>query len=203
VKPFLATGHGRSGTLWTAQFFSGIGVPTEHEEQFNATSPGQLDVSEVSWLAVPYLTSLPPKTRVLRVVRDPYASVISGMQMDFQRRKQGTVFDRFLARHRPDIVEADDKLTRIIRWVALWDAPIDNYAHRVIRPDIDRIDQLGEAVEYATGLAPMAGRIARVCHQLGNTVNTKQRSVEITRNDIDNHPEGWRIKRRSERFGYA
>lgn len=125
------------------------------------------------------------------------------MQMQFQRQRRGTGFDQFLAHHRPDIVDAPDKLTRIIRWAALWDAPVDNHPHAVIRPDADRIDRLGEIIDYATDETMNQRTVAAACRRLGNDVNTKRRSVELSRSDIDAHPEGWRIKRRAERFGYA
>lgn len=125
------------------------------------------------------------------------------MQMDFQRRKHGTAFDQFLTAHRPDIVEPEDKLSRIIRWVAKWDEPMDNVPHAVIRPDIDPLDRLGEVFEYATGNYLSQGRVASVCRELGNQVNTKQATVTIGREEIDAHPEGWRIRKRAERFGYA
>lgn len=200
---FLGTGCGRSGTLWTAQFFTGLGFNTLHERQFGPQRQRKFLESEVSWLAMPFLSDLPEKTRLLRVVRDPYAAVISGMQMEFQQRKCGTEFDRFLMLHRPDIVEPHDKLGRIIRWVSMWDAPMDALPHRVIRPDTDPLDRLGELVEYATGEIVSHTRVVRVCAELGDRVNTKTRTVSITREDIDAHPEGWRIKQRAKRFGYV
>lgn len=200
---FLGTGCGRSGTLWTARFFTELGFPALHERQFSPTRQLPFKASEVSWLAVPFLDTLPVSTRLLRIVRDPYAAVISGMQMEFQRHKRGTEFDRFLATHRPDIVEPEDKLTRIIRWVALWDMHMDSTPHMVVRPDIDPLDRLGEVFEYATGVWVAHGRIARVCADLGKQINTKQTTVTIGREEIDAHPEGWRIRKRAERFGYV
>lgn len=174
-----------------------------HEQQFGPERQRKLTASEVSWLAVPYLADLPPGTKLIRVIRDPYAVVMSGMQMDFQNRRRGSVFDQFLAEHRPDIVDAPDKLTRMIRWAATWDAPMNEYPHIVLRPDVDPLDRLGEVFEYATGAVGTHGFIARVCSQLGNTVNTKERTVPIDRAMIDAHPEGWRIKERAGRFGYV
>jgi hypothetical protein len=203
-RPFLGTGHGRSGTLWTAKFFTNIGFPTYHERQFSPVRSLELAHSEVSWLAVPFLSSLPAGTKVLRVVRNPYDAVVSGMQMDFQQRPGKTSFDRFMEEHRPDIAASADKLTRIIRWVAMWDSPVDEIPHEVIRPDVDTLDRLGEVVEYVTGVSVPQEYTARVCHQLGSKINTKTvRKDPTTRKDIDGHPEGWRIRERAERFGYA
>lgn len=200
---FLGTGCGRSGTLWTAKFFTELGFPAFHETQFGAVSQRELRFNEISWLAVPFLSGLPENTRVLRVVRNPYDSVLSGMQMEFQKEKRGTAFDRFLADHRPDIVEPEDKLTRIIRWVASWDDPVGAIPHTVIRPDIDPIHRLGEVVEYATGETVSQRRMAVACRKLGSNINTKRRSVSVTIDDVKNHPEGWKIRRRAERFGYV
>lgn len=200
---FLGTGCGRSGTLWTAQFFTELGFPTLHEQQFGPERLRAFTTSEVSWLAIPHLSSLPDGTKLLRIVRDPYAVVMSGMQMDFQRRRRGSTFDSYLAEHRPDIVEPEDKLTRIIRWACMWDEPMNEVPHRVLRPDVDPLDRLGEVVEYATGAVAGYGHVARVCTKLGNAVNTKTRTVPIDRAMIDAHPEGWRVKERAGRFGYV
>lgn len=201
---FLGTGCGRSGTLWVAEFFTRIGFPTRHEQQFGPDEQQPFTTSEVSWLAVPYLSEIAGTVRLLRVIRDPYAVVMSGMQLDFQEYRTETDFDRFLAKHRPDIVEPDDKLSRIIRWVADWDAPLDQVPHTVIRPDADPLDRLGEIVEYATGALVMHGRVTRACAELGDAVNTKPRTRPVvTRDDIMRHPEGWKIRERAERFGYV
>jgi hypothetical protein len=150
------------------------------------------------------LSTIPDDTKILRVVRNPYDAVMSGMQMDFQQRPGATSFDRFMEQHRPDIADAPDKLTRIIRWVALWDSPLDQTPHKVIRPDADALDRLGEVVEYATGISVSQEHTAHACAQLGSKVNTKAvRRNPTTREDIDGHPEGWRIRERAERFGYA
>lgn len=189
--------------MWTAEFFTHIGTFTLHEHQFGPQRQLQFRDCEVSWLAVPFLSSIPKDTRLLRVVRNPYDVVISAMQMGFQRTKRGSVFDRFLATHRPDIVAPDDKLTRMILWATTWDAPMDQLPHKVIRPDADPLDRLGEVVDYATDKWVPQGVIARVCRQLGSNVNTKERTVAVTRDDIERHPEGWRIQERAERFGYV
>jgi len=204
VALFLATGHGRSGSLWVSQFFTEIGFPTTHEYQFGPQRQRKFRTSEASWLAVPFLDSLPKHARLLRVIRDPYAAVTSGMQLDFQEQRDATPYDRFLCEHRPDIVEPDDKLGRIIRWVTMWDAPMNDYRHEVIRPDADRLDRLGEVIEYATGATATMGRTARVCGVLGNAVNTKRRTrPETTRAQIDAHPEGWRVRKRAEFYHYV
>jgi hypothetical protein len=190
--------------MWTAEFFTRIGFPTYHERQFSPIRNHTLTHHEVSWLAVPFLSTIPDDTKILRVVRNPYDAVMSGMQMDFQQRPGATSFDRFMEQHRPDIADAPDKLTRIIRWVALWDSPLDQTPHKVIRPDADALDRLGEVVEYATGISVSQEHTAHACAQLGSKVNTKAvRRNPTTREDIDGHPEGWRIRERAERFGYA
>lgn len=202
---FLGTGHGRSGTLWTSRFFTAIGFDTLHETQFAPRRHGAFHRPEVSWLAVPYAaTHLGAEVRLLRVVRDPYDAVISMMQMDFQQQRRATPFDRFLARHRPDIVRPADKLTRSIRYVASWDRPLDDLAHVIIQPDTHGADQLQSVVEYATGVRVACDRIDAAMSALGTKVNTKpRRRPGVTRADINAHPEGWKIQQRAERFGYA
>lgn len=203
MTPFIATGHGRSGTLWTSQFFACLGFPTLHEGQYSPTHHGPLVWNEVSWLAVPFLDDIDTSVPLLRVVRNPYQAVMSGMQLNMQNEKRGTPFDTFLADHSPEIVEPNDKLGRIIRWVTMWDAPIDDRPHRVIRPDTDTSKDLQRIVTYATGSGMSIHAIDRVKRQLGDKINARKRTVGITRQQIKRHPDGWRVQERAKRFGYV
>lgn len=203
MTPFLATGHGRSGTLWTSQFFACLGFPTLHEGQFSPHRHGPLEWNEVSWLAVPFLGDIDSSVPLLRVVRNPYQAVISGMQLTMQNEKMGTPFDQFLAEYGPEIVAPDDKLGRIIRWVTMWDAPIDDHPHRVIRPDTDIPEDLRRTVHYATGSDMSLHAVTRVKRQLGDRINARKRKVGVTRQQINRHPDGWRVRERAERFGYV
>lgn len=200
---FLGTGCGRSGTLWTARFFTELGFPTYHEAQFGPETTAWADQPEVSWLAMPFLDDIPDDVRLLQVVRNPYDVVISAMQLEFQREPGHTPFDRFLEQHAAHIVDAPDKLTRMIRWVSLWDAPLWHRRRLVIRPDVDDDEQLRGVVRRATGVEFAPWRIAEARRTVGDRVNHKRRSSQVTRDDIDSHPEGWRIRRRAEHYGYA
>lgn len=202
MSQFLATGCGRSGTAWVSQFFTHLGFYTGHEEQFNPHRHGPLQHNEVSWLAVPYIHKIDPDTKVLRVIRNPYDVVYSGMQMQFQKQKRRTHYDEFLAHHRPDIVEPGDKLGRMIRWACTWDKGLNDVDHMVIAPDKDSPKRLQEVVKYATGEHVSLYDIVQVRNELGSKVNTKPRRVKLDFSAMRRHKEAWRLKRRARKFGY-
>ena len=113
ARPFVVTGCGRSGTLYASMLLRGLGVACGHEEVFHpmlATFKGFGDAEgDASWLAVPFIRSLPPSAVVLHQVRDPLAVCASFTAMGFfqtgplgLRSPRHRPFVRFLRRHQPD-----------------------------------------------------------------------------------------------------
>lgn len=203
-RPFLATGCGRSGTTWISHLLTRLGIPTWHERQFDPYHSGPLVVPEASWLAIPYIDTLHRDTPVLRMIRNPYDVISSVMQLDFQVGRVGNDHDAFLIKHGPSfITEPDDKLTRAIRWVTTWDYPLDDIDHHVIKTDVDTSVELVDAIVYVTGDDVRFDDVQWAMNRVGTKVNTKRRTHPvISHRDIDAHPEGWRVRRRAERFGY-
>jgi len=201
VTPFLITGCGRSGTGWAAALFTALGHPCGHEEQFSYDRHGPLVQSESSWLAVPYLDSLPADTTVLRIMRDPYLVVQSIVAKGFLGR--GDAYDEFVASHRPDIVEPSSHLGRAIRYVALWDEPLEGC--NLMRVDANTHRTTG-AARNATGARLSRSDVGRVRAALGTEVNAEPANrwfVAPSREEIAADPDGYLIWDRAERFGYA
>lgn len=205
-QPFLVTGCGRSGTTWASHIFTRLGYPTWHERQFSTSTFGPLVVPEASWLAMPFVDQLPSDVRILRMVRNPYDVISSIMQLDFQvgRPDTGNAHDAFLLEHGSSfITDPDDKLTRAIRWVTTWDYPLNDHDHLVIPVDLVSAQGIVAAVKYATKNDVSIDDVRWSMKHIGTNVNTKKRTRHaITRRDIDEHHEGWRVRRRAERLGY-
>lgn len=75
----LITGCGRSGTQYLTEVLSAAGNPTSHEKRFTVFGPKDAPGPryEASWYAAPFLSHLPPTTRIVHLVRDPTAVVTS------------------------------------------------------------------------------------------------------------------------------
>jgi hypothetical protein len=79
----LVTGFGRSGTQWTAKVLARLGVRCHHERVYQhdldpkESAPGLVaerwgnSDAECSWLAVPFLRTLPEDVIVWHQLRDP------------------------------------------------------------------------------------------------------------------------------------
>lgn len=90
---FLITGCSRSGTQYAARLWSALGVPCGHESLFNIFSlrPGDPAprlgdpswVGDSSFLAVPFLETLPPGTVVLHQLRQPLDVIRSHVGIHF------------------------------------------------------------------------------------------------------------------------
>lgn len=207
TSPFLCSGVGRSGTMWIARLLTDLGLVCGHEQQFTPDRHGPLDRPESSWLAMPFLADLPPGTPVVQMMRDPARVVQSVMRERFlvDPLRAPTVYDQFVARHRPWIVDSGDHLTRAIRWVSTWDEPIDDYAHVVVQIDSpDVIDHVRAAVRVATGLDFTAERVGGVAARLGRVNAARAPDVHVpTIQEIYESPEGWRVRDRAKKWGYA
>lgn len=200
TRPFLITGCGRSGTAWAASLFTALGYPCGHEVLFSYDRSGPLTASESSWLAVPYLDTLPPYTPVLRVVRDPFRVVQSIMAKGFLL-DMADPYAVFVGLYRPDIAAGRDHLARAIRYAALWDEPMDDREHWFLRIETSN---MAHAAEYLTGERLPDEVVQDALVLLGTSINTpteprERPSVE----QILEHPDNALLRRRLETAGYA
>lgn len=207
TTPFLITGCGRSGTGWAAALFTALGYPCGHEDQFSWNKAGPLAASEASWLAVPHLDALPPRTPVLRIMRDPYAVVQSATALGLLRHG-AHVYDQYIEHHRPDIVQASDHLGRVIRWAALWDESMDDRLPLLRTRDYDDWRHVGSvegAVWHATGEMPPRDQVGGALRLAGSRTNSKPEERWVTCPTIEQimaHPDGALIAARASKYGY-
>jgi hypothetical protein len=205
-KPFLVTGCGRSGTAWASHFFTKMGRPCGHEQQFAPWANGPLRRPESSWLAIPYLPDIPDDIPIVRMMRNPHDVVRSVIARGFLRERQGA-YEEFVATHRPAITEGPDHLTRAILWVGLWDMHLDMYDHRVLRVDHHSQESLADAFEYATGTAATINDVKTGLLQVGGKINANRPWLGVTGlptdPQINRHPYGHLIVARAKEFGYA
>lgn len=203
-KPFLITGCGRSGTAWAARFFTEIGHPCGHEELYTPESAGPLSESESSWLAMPHLDDLPEGTVVLRMMRDPYQVVRSVIARGFLSDLGGP-FEEYVTRHRPEITRPYSHLGRAIRWVALWDEPMDEGPYRIMRAGEPDAVSVAETVHYTTGMHVPVEKVGQGLADVGRKVNatTYARCMRLPEVEhIAGHPDGHLLALRAQRFGY-
>jgi hypothetical protein len=201
VTPFLVTGCGRSGTAWAASLFTALGYPCGHEELFSYDRGGPLTAPEASWLAVPFIDDLPGEVPVLRIMRDPYKVVQSIIAKGFLDRDDD--YDKFVERHRPDITSPSTHLGRAVRYVALWDRPLDGC--NILRAEGSAHVTTG-AVRYATGDRVSRKDVGEVRRAVGTEVNAGPVGIDRavpTREEIDADPDAILIRIRAERFGYV
>lgn len=201
VTPFLIAGCGRSGTKWAAELLTALGYPCGHEEQFSYDREGPLTASESSWLAVPHLDSVPPSTRILRVMRDPFKVVQSAMAKGFLL-DMADPYAVFVALHRPDIALGRNHLARVIRYVALWDEPLDS--RNILRVDGNTHTITG-AVRYATADPVSRGDVGSARKAVSTSTNTTDPALRLpapTVDQIEDDRDGDLITARAERFGY-
>lgn len=201
---FLVTGCGRSGTAWAAQMFTELGHPCGHEEVFRpGTERWNLDRNESSWLAVPYVKVLPQDIPIIRIVRDPFDVVASAAVRPFLMR-WADPYGMFVRRHYSQILEPPDAVGRAIRWATMWDWTLDMVPHRVLRSDAPfDSPQFVSAITYATGQSPDPAKVREILERTGRRVNAGNRLGRPTREQILRHPEGWRVEKRAEEFGYG
>lgn len=203
TAPFLITGCGRSGTGWAAAMMTALGHPCGHEAQFGLAArpmPGTLPGSDSSWLAVPHLSDLPARTPIVRMMRDPSAVVQSAVERGFLRDVEEP-YAAYALQHCPVIGEARDWLGRVIRWAALWDAPLVHVPHRTIyleAPHLAELRRLGRE----TITPSMVGKaMALVGRPNANDAGTRL-FPRPTIADLYEHPDGHLLIDRAERYGY-
>lgn len=204
TRPFLITGCGRSGTGWAAALFTALGYPCGHEQVYDVNGPGLFTRPDSSWLAVPHAPRTPPGTPILRVVRDPYLVVQSVMARGFLAYTDGE-YERYVTRHMPSIIRPNTHLGRAIRWVALWDTPLDAIGHMVLHVDLVGIDDLCLAVQVATGDGVDPLDVIAKQAMLGQRINTNLNpwGAMPSREDIMAHRDAPLLAHRAERFGYG
>jgi len=202
-SPFLVTGCGRSGTGWAAALFTALGFPCGHEAVYkHDVRPGAFDRADASWMAVPYAAQTPLGTPLLRIMRDPHQVVLSCLAKGFLADVDEP-FARYVRSWRPALTTPRDHLSRVIRYVALWDSPLDDLGHSVIRAD-GGAAHLQNAVYHATRTLLNRGVVAQAMVAVGSRTNTAREGKPdpVSLDWLATHPDYALIRERAERFGY-
>jgi len=181
-RRFLITGCGRSGTGYTASLLNRLGVECGHEVLYEverlaadrapgwpADCPG-----ESSWLAVPFLETLPAGTVVLHQVRHPLAVVRSFVRQNFFGRKHA--WRSFAVRHCPAL-GGDDALENTFRYWAHWNRRVERAGElagleylRYRLEDVDR--ELVARLLERVGHPRSPDEIAAALEETSSTTNT-------------------------------
>ena len=151
--PFVVTGCGRSGTMYTSFLFRELGLRCGHEAIFHPSTAvfggfGPAD-GDSSWLAVPFLDSLPPNTVVLHQVRHPFSVCASFTAMAFfepgpvRLLRRDRQFVKFLRTHHPEAYATGDPRWGAARHWIDWNRRVEADARQLGLPYLRfRIDDM-------------------------------------------------------------
>lgn len=140
----IVTGCQRSGTKTLAAIF---GIYHEHQfTPFTRAIPARV-ASEVSWLAVPWLSHLAeqgpsakqgPTTSVLHLVRDPVAVINSLVGMKFWKDQEHEHYREFIYKHLKSVNPSDSPILQSVQYWVGWNHRVSE-AHPVARLRIEDI----------------------------------------------------------------
>jgi hypothetical protein len=223
---FLVTGCSRSGTQYASRLWSELGIPCGHETLFNILSlrPGdpapRIDdpkwEGDASFLAVPFLESLPAGTVVLHQVRQPLDVIRSHMGIHyFSELGEGSPylaenhrdFLGVIERRCPEIFWERDECARCARYWVRWNQlaeraeeipGLDYLRYRVEDLDGGLLEQLLARI----GIAVRRERIDAALLAVPRDENHRPRDESITLSQI--RPRALRdaLRDLSQRYGY-
>lgn len=206
---YAVAGTGRSGTLWTARILTALGGRCGHEQVFNFDRSGTLRRLETttfkgdSSLAVgAYLDDI-GATPVLHVLRDPLDVVNSwygsGAAAAIVSHPDAP-FPNFQRLQIPELTTPGlDPVGVAILWTVLWTERIAAGVRGPYR--WRRLEDLGP-VEISE-LCPFLGFVPKPPPAtLPDADTNRHERADLTWADIDDHPEGWRLRVHAERYGY-
>lgn len=199
---YVITGCAGSGTKWASRLMTTLGSPCTHQKVFRVLGVRPANPrweGDSSFFAV---GQTPPDLPVMQLVRNPLHVVRSLEQMS-RFLTTATADDaltyQYIGRNNPYVLEADDRLGRILRYVATWD---QINADLLLLVDRDRGESIITAYKYLTGRAPVIHPDYALA-QLGNRTNTHNgEQSKLTWHDIRNHPDGQPVIDKAHRHGY-
>jgi len=229
----VVTGCARSGTLFTARALAALGHRCGHEELFTPDTVAVPDFGpaqgDVSWLAAPFVGSLPPGTVVVHQVREPLAAIRSmlGVRM-FQTRPHPLMglryrlqhyrirfarpitnprFVRFAATHCPRAFALADEPSRTARYWVDWNRRIERDAtaaglpyHRVRVEDLD--DRRLVELDHLLGGDADEQTAARVRAELGTSTHRARQVGPVTLDDLADAAVRNELVELAARYGY-
>jgi len=182
VSRFLITGCGRSGTGYTAKLLGDLGLPCGHEAIFRPPNverahfewPPQLP-GESSWLAAPFLKSLPKGTLVLHQLREPMAVIRSFLRIRFF--DEPSAYLRFAEACVPDLASGD-RVEKCMKYWLHWNRLAERAAEleglRYLRFRLEDVDApLVARMLELIGYPCDPERVARAVAQRPRDYNTR------------------------------
>ena len=146
---FVVVSTPRSGTTFTADLLRSMGVHCDHEYYFNPDHRITHDdahekFGDASWMAAPFLRSLPKDTVILHQVRDPLYTIDSMIDTGhFNFEHADNPYIRFIRKHVP-FPEGLDVVGRGMFFWAYWHRLIEREASAHQRPwwryQLERLD---------------------------------------------------------------
>ena len=208
----------RSATAWAARAFTLLGLHCGHEKAYNYHTQAWSSAEEgiwgdSSWMAAPFIHSLPAGTLVLHQVRDPLETISSMVGLHYFDRWGGSTpmneYHAFVQKHMPGRMPAaalsDNILVaRAAHFWAAW--------HRMIETNtLNRADLIyvRYRVETARETLPMLySKITRCCDSnvsemaaaLGEPTNvnaSEKEKLVVTMNMLPAH-----VQELAGRYGY-
>lgn len=214
----------RSGTGYTAEVFSRLGLNCGHEKAF---FPGRYVYQGVaklwgdaSWLAVPFLNKMPPGTLVLHQLRDPIKTLDS---MSARRQLRGNnkpggkgprgEYTKFLNVHFDNWESDESQHERLARFWAEWHLKIEEQENNPnLRYFRYKIEDMNE--ELLLSIASLIGAPAPIPDQLQLALHTNTSTnhrvglantitpwaEEFLRTD---HKQAEQVRSLGKRYGYT
>jgi hypothetical protein len=186
---FVVTGCPRSGTQYVARILQQLGYDCLHEASFNpwqavfAMEHDDRPWGDSSWMAVPFLSWLPPETAIIHLVRDPLRtinSIVGTGQLDWP-----TDYRRFLAHHfMGDSERWPEDLARIAQdfWVE-WNQRIMGTERVRLRVKVEEfVDRLPEVIHL---IDPQRVLTARDVSRVESIPRDENSRPHLIRNAVD------------------
>lgn len=175
---FVIVGFPRSGFRYTAKVLTKLGVLAGHERSFgfnkqHCHSDNAAVWGDLSWLATPYISQLPPSTKVLWQTRDPIKSLDSSFAHDGSlvgAERIESPYAQFVLRHIPDL-QGETEKERMLYWYIAWHDMVIKYDYAYKVEDLS--DPKGVILDVCrlTGASAKAKDVERALSQVSTSVH--------------------------------
>ena len=216
---FFVAGTGRSGTVYTSQLFTALGVNCSHEYVFNAGDPrynGMLSqggrlYGDASWMTVPFIgNSNYSDKKIIHIVRDPLLVVQSLLGSNFITEETGDFTPWFRDIIIPNITSIKDQqdiLKLAVDYVWMWNRFIFNFSS-ITKYMVKRLEDLNDfetVYDIFTFLKkPISGdKFFNTLSTKNLYMNSKSRNNTIDWDMILSKPNGPKLYSLAERFNYV
>jgi hypothetical protein len=184
VIDFVVTGAPRSGTGYVANVLQVLGVDCGHEQYFN---PWKVTIAEAresfevwgdaSWMAAPFLMTLPKSVKVIHLVRNPVdciRSILGTGQLETPND-----YRSFAARHcwgNEDLWPTDARrVAAAMSFWARWNEIIEESGRAIYTVQVEQVpEQVPGILASINGGIPSTNASIAVARAVPKDVNTKK-----------------------------